>query len=673
METARSELYFRGDKRTSSVLCLASRYLGMAVSAVGLDSLILQAGGSTVKLAMTRELHINNRVYRGGGGEKESITFLQKGQYFNRADVECHPFTDMGEIAPVQSRFEICCVGDILQVASNFVMKQETSVGVAVIRLKGGNPVDDGKNVYYLTDEGKIYVSGASGGIIEVCEDQLIVKQPIMSASDGDDCSVALRFCATQSMLFTSPPLAIYVEARRNDKPIRAEFDRKRSVYCINDEQGSGPLELYLENPYDAPICMPFMVTRRSDKPLGAVLKQNGEQTGLAVQACCERIHRGSGWTAFCDFTVAPVIPARTRVAFSMEFLENTSACHLWTHNDEAQLSRVELYNNGGGCVLDLMRSLRGVSVPTAVSFADKDCRKFDIIKIFKDQARLDLCRVRLTDLFCGELESYATHQAYTPERGLKMDVRVGVIKSDDYTRINVKLDIDVLADVKYEHIQLISLEGKGFYVGDGISISCICPNEGEGLSYAMRLEQDEFVGFDNIGVILRKAEGRSVDMRLFSCENGESYARAELCLSGVNNFYKDEKLCFEFTVVLIPDAESYIGSDNELAKSLNVRTGGQIMRREAAANRVETVAITGQGSGEIFVEDDTAQAMQSGGLGVSWVRFAGLSDIKGKRVTLQDGTELPIQAELDKKGGYKLLALIEHPEKKGERKVFLK
>ncbi len=672
METVRSEMYFRGDKRTSSVLCIASRHLGLAVSAAGLDSLLLQAGTCSVKLAMVRELHINNRVYVGGGGYKDSITFLQKGQYYNRADVECCDFLAADEPANAKSRFEISCVGDIIQVASNFVMKQAASVGVAVIRLKGGNPIDDGKNVYYATELGRIYVSGASGGIIEVNGDELIVKQPIMSASDGDDCAVALRFCAAESLLFTSPPLAIYIEGRRNGTPVRAEFDKKRSVYCLSDEQGDGPLELYIENPYDSPICMPFMVTRKSDKNIGALLLKDGEQTGIPVQACCERIHRGGEWVAYYDFTVSPVIPARTRVAFSLKYLQDISVCHLWTHKNEPQLSRVELCNNGGGCVLDLARSLRYDSAIEVVSFADKLRRSFDLLKIYKDQSRLDLCRLRMTDAFCGPLETYVTHQAYTPDRALRMEIRVGLINSNDYTRINVSVGIDVLCDVSCDNVRLISFEGNGFYVGDGTSVSYICPNEGEGLCYAMRLEQDEFVGFESMGVTLRKAVGRGVDMRLFACEDGQSYARAELCLSNAD-FYKDEKLKFDFTVALLPEAGDYSGFDKELEKNLDLLTGGQIMRREAAANKVETVAIIGQGSQSIQVVSDTAEAMQSGGLGGAVVRFTGISDIKGKKVTLQDGTELPIQAELDKKGTYSILALIDKPEKQNERRYYLK
>ena len=102
-ETARSEMYFKDDIRRSSVLCIASRYLGMAICFAELDSIILASGQSSLKLTLTRQLHINNRVYYGCGAEKDSITFLQKGPYYNRADVTCQPFVSNGEEAPAEN------------------------------------------------------------------------------------------------------------------------------------------------------------------------------------------------------------------------------------------------------------------------------------------------------------------------------------------------------------------------------------------------------------------------------------------------------------------------------------------------------------------------------------------------------------------------------------------
>ena len=119
----------------------------------------------------------------------------------------------------------------------------------------------------------------------------------------------------------------------------------------------------------------------------------------------------------------------------------------------------------------------------------------------------------------------------------------------------------------------------------------------------------------------------------------------------------------------LLPDAQS----EKREKIGAGSMTDGQLMRREAAANNINTVAIVGEGTRAIKAKGNYAEAMQSGGLGLCAVRFCSLDDISTIGVVSDSGHRLPVQAELDKRGGYNLLALFENSEKITERMYYLK
>lgn len=650
-------MYFKGDVRTSSVLCFATPHLGMALSFAQPDKLLLKVGSERLELDLSRQLHINNRVYYGGMGDKDNITFVHNGIYYNRADIQCTPFTSQGESAPAESRLEVSCVGDVINVASLFNMKLDSDVAVAVIRLKGGEPVAEGDAVYYQKGAERIYVYPMHGGFIELNGDELIVKQPIMNVS-GDDCSVGLRFTAASGLLITSPPLAVCVEARRGDKTLRTELDRAHSVYTVNDENGGGDVKLYLENPFDEPVCMPILYTRRSASPIGAVLKSGMMQTGIPVQISCERIFRQNGSVSYYDFIFAPIIEPGARVEYDLCFIQNT-ACHLWTHGSEAQLSRCELTMNGAAAVVDLTRSLKGGSLPCLMGEGQSRPISADLLRLYKDEGRVELSRVRLAELYCGEYEVCAAHQACTLDRRLNISLRTSMIKTSDYTRLFIKIMLDVNADIDFDEVTLLSFDGVNFYTGDETSVSYIYPVPGEGLRFTKELSTDGFVGFDSVGAVLRAASAKTV-AKLYACEQGESFARVKICLDK-KQLYMGEHLEFELVLCLLPKSQK------------EGITDGQLMRRESAANKVTTVAIVGDGNQETAVKDDTAEVIQRGGLGGAVVRFSKVKSPNGRTVVLDNGYKLPVQTMLDRDHTYKIIAYFEKPEKLGERRYLLR
>lgn len=658
IQTVGSQMYFKGDHRSSSVLCFATPHLGMAIAFACPDKLLLRAGDRELRLGMSRQLHINNRVYNGGKGDKDSITFTHNGLYYNRADILLEPFISQGEAAPARGRLEVSCVGDIINIASLFNMKLDTDVAVAVMRLNGGEPKQDGDAAYYELGEQRIYVYPMHGGFIEVSGDELIVKQPIMNVS-GDDCSVGLRFTAAPTLLITSPPLAVCLEARRGERALRSELDRAHSVYTVNDENGEGDVKLYLENPFDEPICMPVLYTRRSDRPVGAVLKSGMAQTGVPVQISCERIRRQSGSVSYYDFIFAPVIEPGVRVEYDLCFINN-SACHLWTHGQEAQLMRSELVLGKGCCVVDPSRSLRGAMLPYLKGEEHAEAREADLLRLKKDQSRTELSRIRLAQLYCGDHEVSALYQGCTPDRGLSTQIRTSMLRTTDYTRVFVNITLSASTDQEFDEISLLTLEGNNYYMGDETSVSYIYPIPGDGLRLVKSLEQDGFVGFDSIGAVLRSASGERVVAKLYSCEQGRSLSRVRVCLER-KQICAGEMLEFELVLCLLPSDDSHGMTD------------GQLMRREAAANKVTTVAVVGDGSREITVKDDVAEVIQRGGLGGAAVRLKGIKTLKGRSVVLDNGYKLPLQVLLDKDMTYSLLAYFEAPEKLGERRYLLK
>lgn len=673
-DTLRSEMYFKTDIRTSAQLCLATPGLGLSVSMTGLSGIVLQAE-TQLNLELERELHINSQVFSGRGGIRDSITFLQRGQYYNCADVECLPFEAEEEKAPASSRFEVSCAGDIIQISSSFVFRQNTPVAVAVMRLRGGCPVCEDQDVFLSAGGERIYVGTAQGGLLEVNGDELIVKQPVMSAADGESCSVVMRFCREKSRLFCSPPLGMCVEARSAGNTVQSELDRVHGIYLLDDGYGKDEsVDIILENPFDEPVCMPFMLSRKSSSPLGAVLLQDGEQTGVPVQICCERIMRGGTGVSYYDFTVAPLLGPGQRICLTLELTGLTGACHLWTHGSEAQCGRVELCASGGCCVLDPARSCLGDSVPWMISFADRCKRKYsaDILNISDASGRLEMHRIRLTDLFCGPLEAGAVHEAYTPDRALRITLRQSMLISRDYTRLNVSVEAEALASARYERFELVRIKGDGLYFGDDVSVSYAEPARGNGLRCVRELGENEFTGFDGIGVCIRRLCGGRVLAEVFAREGGgERWLEAVLRLAEADFSAGDIFEC-DFTLALVPDAENYCGRDRELADSLELIKCAQLMRREAAVNRVENIAVQGSGTSEIRVaESGVAEVIQSGGIGVVPVRFCGISRPEGCKV-LSGGEELPLQLEMDRRGEYHILAACIAPDNNSERRYKL-
>lgn len=668
--TLRSEMYFKTDHRSSSQLCLATPSLGLSISMYSPDRPVL-CGEGPMQLELVRELHINNRVYTAQGCVPGSITFLQRGEYYNRADAAIGAFVSQGDEAPVSARFETACIGDSIVLSTVFMMKKEASVAVAVMRLRGGAPVQNGDNAVLTAGGERIFVSTTGGGILEVNGEELIVKQPVMSAADGESYSTSLRFSRAGNRAFFEPALAMCVQGRVAGRLIQSELDRVHGVYILDDTEGEeNEIEITVENPFDEPACMPFMFSRKSKIPLGAVLEQEGRQTGIPVQICCERIVRSGGGTGFYDYTAAPVLEAGEKLRFTLRLTKQTCACHLWTHGREAQLGRAELSAAGGSCILDPSRSVMAGLMPSMRSFADEKPRSFsaDMLEIIKDAARLELCRIRLTEMFCGQLEARCVHEAYSPGKTVRFTLEHSMLIQRDYTRIAARVRWEALEDDDFEELRIFAFCGQGLYFGDDVSLGCARVLPGEGYRFSRDIGADEFIGFEGMGVCVRRVEGRKLEACVYSREReGEDYCRVVLRTEAAE-IKKGENAEYEFCISLLPEADGYAGKDAELRRSLEMRSCGQLMRREAAANRVENIPTVGSGEKTVAVSGGNAEVIQSGGVGMIPIRFTDIET--AENISAVSGLkELPVQVErIGEK--YSVLAVCTAADGRNQRRI---
>lgn len=643
-EYLRSEMYFKNDFRVSSELCLATPRLGMSLSMAGLDRVFLLAS-RPLNLVMTKELHLGGRVYNGGGGLRESITFVQHGIYYNKADVVCNAFLCGEDRAPAETRFEVSCVGDIITAGFSCRLRQSDLPGVAVLRLRGAKPQTDGERFFY-EGQPRIYISGAEGAMLEISDDELIIKQPVLSEGG----SVGVRFCVGENRLFFSPPLACCVEAASRNHALTAEYDRRNSMYIFDDQNGKeDSVELLLENPFEEPVCMPVMLCRRATGGQGAVLLQNGQQTGIPVQISCERVER-TGGLGYFDYVIAPVLAPGQKLCLTLELTKLSCACHVWDHSCSNQLERYELTASGGSCTVDLARSRYLGAIYNMVSFADIEHTRFaaDLLNLQDESGRMELRRCRLTEIMCGPLEATVQQEAYSADRKLCFTVRQSMLISRDYTRVQLSFQIRAMTNCTYSSLSLLSFSGKGFYFGNDVTLSFAAGVGGEGLRIERPLLPGEYVGFDGIGAVLRTLQGcETLTAQVYAFErNGESGQEVRICLPENYTFNQDKQITACFVLCILPTADAYCGKDVQLEDSLSMRSFGQLMRREVAAGTVGTAVLVGNGEETVTVQADTAHIIQTGGIGIVPIRLDGILNPAGRLVF--HGDELPSQLYYD-------------------------
>ena len=98
------------------------------------------------------------------------------------------------------------------------------------------------------------------------------------------------------------------------------------------------------------------------------------------------------------------------------------------------------------------------------------------------------------------------------------------------------------------------------------------------------------------------------------------------------------------------------------------MRSCGQLMRREAAANRVENIPTVGSGEKTVAVSGGNAEVIQSGGVGMIPIRFTDIET--AENISAVSGLkELPVQVERNGEK-YSVLAVCTAADGRNQRRI---